>query len=145
MRTSQAQRLLSSLLASSSGRAPATWSTLLSTEGAVSALARGSLSPPAAAAACAACSARSLSTQRMLSAWPAQLAGLGGRGPAAGLASWGGTAPGAARSLHTAPQLRQEFVSLNNLQDNEGARRWVRPKPCHGLLLLLRAESQAVS
>jgi len=31
-----------------------------------------------------------------------------------------------ARCLHTSPAVRQDFVTLNNLQDNEGARRWVR-------------------
>ena len=30
------------------------------------------------------------------------------------------------RCLHTSPAVRQDFVTLNNLQDNEGARRWVR-------------------
>ena len=29
------------------------------------------------------------------------------------------------RCLHASPALQQEFVTLNNLQDNEGARRWV--------------------
>ena len=33
------------------------------------------------------------------------------------------------RGLHVSPVVQQEFVSLNNLQDNEGARRWVRFRP----------------
>ena len=131
MRSSQAQRLLSSLLASASSRGPATWGTLVGT-GQAAALAK--VSPPAAATACTVCS-RSLSTQRPLgaaSAWPAQLAGFGSRGSAAvasGLPHWGGAASAGSRGLQTSAFLRQEFISLNNLQDNEGARRWVSPKP----------------
>ena len=30
------------------------------------------------------------------------------------------------RCLHASLALRQEYITLNNLQDNEGARRWVR-------------------
>ena len=35
------------------------------------------------------------------------------------------------RCLHTSPAVQQEFVTLNNLQDNEGARRWVRTSARH--------------
>ena len=134
MRSSSAQRLLGSFFASTSGRGgaalPSAW--------------------PAAAEAASTCSlpVPALPSARTLADWAVQFSrcrafltrqaapstrwlGLDHRLPWAGQPAVPveqGTSPTQQhhrRCLHASPAQRQDFVTLNNLADNEGARRWV--------------------
>lgn len=146
MRSSQALRQLRCLLSAAPGCGPTPVSSVVGNLQAAlvtaSPFSRVGTNPLSLVTALAACT-RSFSTQRALSAgspWLAQLTGHSCRSTAVGaLNQWGGTSTGSSKSFQTSAHAQQEFVSLNNLQDNEGARRWVRHHLCN-LPRLLNAQ-----